>query len=42
VSTCDADKELLEELKMKDCIIESLEKPISADSLIEIIDRAVA
>jgi DNA-binding NtrC family response regulator len=42
VSTCDADKELLEELKMKDCIIESLEKPISVDSLIKIIERAVA
>lgn len=42
VSTCNADKELLEELKLKDCIIESLEKPISADSLIKIIERAVA
>jgi DNA-binding NtrC family response regulator len=42
VSTCDADKELLEELKIKDCIIESLEKPISANSLIDIIERAVA
>jgi DNA-binding NtrC family response regulator len=42
VSTCDADKELLEELKIKDCIIESLEKPISVDSLIKIIERAVA
>jgi response regulator RpfG family c-di-GMP phosphodiesterase len=42
VSTCDADKELLQELKIKDCIIESLEKPISADSLIKIIERAVA
>ena len=42
VSTCDADKELLQELKTKDCIIESLEKPISADSLIKIIERAVA
>jgi response regulator RpfG family c-di-GMP phosphodiesterase len=42
VSTCDADKELLEELKIKDCIIESLEKPISAESLIKIIERAVA
>ena len=42
VSTCDADKELLEELKTKDCIIESLEKPISANSLIDIIERAFA
>ena len=42
VGTCDADKGLLEELKTKDCIIDSLDKPVSASSLIEIIERAVA
>jgi hypothetical protein len=31
---------MVEELKRKDCIMEDIEKPISTDSLLNIIKRA--
>jgi CheY-like chemotaxis protein len=40
ISTSEIDKELVEELKRKDCIMEDIEKPISTDSLLNIIKRA--
>jgi len=40
ISTSEIDKEMVEELKRKDCIMEDIEKPISTDSLINIIKRA--
>jgi DNA-binding NtrC family response regulator len=42
ISSYQLDKELVEELKQKDYIIEVMEKPISIDSLIKTIKRAVA
>lgn len=40
ISTSEIDKEIVEELKRKDCIMEGIEKPISTDSLLNIIKRA--
>jgi CheY-like chemotaxis protein len=40
ISTSEIDKEMVEELKRKDCIMEDIEKPISTDSLLNIIQRA--
>ena len=40
ISTSEIDKEIVEELKRKDCIMEDIEKPISTDSLLNIIKRA--
>jgi CheY-like chemotaxis protein len=40
ISAFEVDKELIEDLKRKDCIIESVKKPISIDSLIKIIENA--
>lgn len=40
ISTSGIDKEMVEELKRKDCIMEDIEKPISTDSLLNIIKRA--
>lgn len=40
ISTSEIDKEIVEELKRKDCIMEDIEKPISTDSLLNIIERA--
>jgi CheY-like chemotaxis protein len=40
ISTSEIDKEVVEELKRKDCIMEKIEKPISTDSLLNIIKRA--
>ena len=40
ISTSEIDKEMIEELKRKDCIMEDIEKPISTDSLLNIIKRA--
>jgi CheY-like chemotaxis protein len=40
ISTSEIDKEIVEELKRKDCIMEDIEKPISTDSLLNIIQRA--
>ncbi len=42
ISSCELDKELVEELKQKDYIIEVMEKPISIDSLKKIIKTVVA
>ena len=42
ISSYELDRELVEELKQKDYIIEVMEKPISIDSLIKTIKRAVA
>jgi CheY-like chemotaxis protein len=42
ISSDELDKELVELLKQKDYIIEVMEKPISIDSLIKIIKRAMA
>jgi hypothetical protein len=35
------DKELVEHLKRKDCIIDSVTKPVSIDSLMRIIEKAI-
>jgi CheY-like chemotaxis protein len=40
ISTSEIDKEMVKELKRKDCIMEDIEKPISTDSLLNIIQRA--
>ena len=40
IGTSEIDKEMVEELKRKDCIMEDIEKPISNDSLLNIIKRA--
>ena len=40
ISTSEIDKEIVEELKRKDCIMEDIEKPISTDSLLNIIKKA--
>ena len=36
----EVDKKLIEDLKSKEYIIESLEKPVSADSLLKVIEMA--
>jgi DNA-binding NtrC family response regulator len=36
----EVDKKLIEDLKSKEYIIESLEKPVSSDSLLKVIERA--
>jgi CheY-like chemotaxis protein len=41
VSASELDKELVEHLKRKDCIIDSLTKPVSIDSLMRIIEKAI-
>jgi CheY-like chemotaxis protein len=41
VSASELDKELAEHLKRKDCIIDSLTKPVSIDSLMRIIEKAI-
>jgi len=41
MSTCELEKELVEELKQKDCTIEVIEKTISVYSLMKIIKTAV-
>jgi CheY-like chemotaxis protein len=40
ISTSEIDKEMVKVLKRKDCIMEDIEKPISTDSLLNIIQRA--
>jgi CheY-like chemotaxis protein len=40
IITNETDKEKIEELKRKDCIIEDIENPVSADSLLNTIKRA--
>lgn len=40
ISTSEIDKEMVKELKRKDCIMDDIEKPISTDSLLNIIQRA--
>lgn len=42
ISSCELDKELIEELKRKDYIVEGLKKPISIDSLMKIIETVTA
>jgi DNA-binding NtrC family response regulator len=38
----EVDKNLIDDLKSKEYIIESLEKPVSTDSLLKVIERAVS
>jgi CheY-like chemotaxis protein len=40
IITNEIDKERVEELKRKDCIMEDIERPVSTDSLLNIIKRA--
>ncbi len=40
VSASELDEDLVEHLKRKDCIIESVTKPVSIDSLMRIIEKA--
>jgi CheY-like chemotaxis protein len=40
IVTNETDKERVEELKRKDCIMEDIERPISSDSLLNTIKRA--
>jgi CheY-like chemotaxis protein len=42
VSALELDKELVEYLKRKDCVIDSATKPVSTDSLMKIIEKAIA
>jgi CheY-like chemotaxis protein len=42
IGTEEVDKELIEELKIKEYITESIEKPICADTLLAIIEKAIA
>jgi CheY-like chemotaxis protein len=42
IGTEEVDKELIEELKSKDYISESIEKPICADTLLAIIEKIIA
>lgn len=42
VSALELDRELVEDLKMRDCIIDSVIKPVTIDSLMKIIRRAIA
>jgi CheY-like chemotaxis protein len=41
VSASELDEELVEHLKRKDCIIDSVTKPVSIDSLMRIIEKAI-
>ena len=41
VSASELDKELVEHLKRKNCIIDSVTKPVSIDSLMRIIEKAI-
>jgi CheY-like chemotaxis protein len=41
VSASELDEELVEHLKRKDCIIDSLTKPVSIDSMMRIIEKAI-
>jgi CheY-like chemotaxis protein len=41
VSASELDEELVEHLKRKDCIIDSVTKPVSIDSLMKIIEKAI-
>lgn len=42
VSALELDRELVEDLKRRDCIIDSVIKPVTIDSLMKIIRRAIA
>jgi CheY-like chemotaxis protein len=42
IGTEEVDKELIDELKTKEYITESIEKPICADTLLAIIEKAIA
>jgi CheY-like chemotaxis protein len=42
IGTEEVDKELIEELKSKEYITESIEKPICADTLLAIIEKVIA
>jgi CheY-like chemotaxis protein len=42
IGTEEVDKELIDELKSKEYITESIEKPICADTLLAIIEKAIA
>jgi CheY-like chemotaxis protein len=42
IGTEDVDKELIDELKIKEYITESIEKPICADTLLAIIEKTIA
>ena len=42
IGTGEVDKELIDELKNKEYITESIEKPICADTLLAIIEKAIA
>jgi CheY-like chemotaxis protein len=42
IGTEEVDKELIDELKSKEYIIESIEKPICADTLLAIIEKVIA
>ncbi len=42
IGTEEVDKELIDELKGKEYIIESIEKPICADTLLAIIEKVIA
>lgn len=41
VSASELDEDLVEHLKRKDCIIDSVTKPVSIDSLMRIIEKAI-
>jgi DNA-binding NtrC family response regulator len=41
VTASELDEELVEHLKRKDCIIDSVTKPVSIDSLMRIIEKAI-
>jgi hypothetical protein len=41
ISASELDEELVEHLKRKDCIIDSVTKPVSIDSLMKIIEKAI-
>ena len=42
IGTEEVDKELIDELKSKEYIIESIEKPICSDTLLAIIEKTIA
>jgi CheY-like chemotaxis protein len=42
IGTEDVDKELIDELKIKEYVTETIEKPICADTLLAIIEKAIA
>jgi CheY-like chemotaxis protein len=41
LSSSELDEQLVEHLKRKDCIIDSVTKPVSIDSLMRIIEKAI-